>query len=339
MLISVFFGCETADDLGIQYDLGTDANVRFQEFTLPATNIFIDSLRTDVNNSLRIDTDRRVLVGTYSDALTGSTTAEGYFSMTYDDGPLPRVRATSDEPNPADTIAVDSIVFYFETITTIPKSGSVLQEFSVHELEDSLRSSAVYLSSLRQNPVTEIGSFSKSIDAVNDTLHSFKMSDTYAQTFFAQLSDIAGDSTKSIATTVFKSLGFIPGASSESISAINLSSDTTKMIIYSSPISNNDTTYLTEFRLNGKSYSYLERDRAGSSFDGITEFENFDLSDGRTVIDPLAGINAVFSISELEDFFINNSNILINNASLEFEYEPEVGRDSLSNFYEFFQEV
>ena len=58
ILIPVFFGCDTQDDLGIQYDLGSDANVKFVEFTLPASNIYLDSLRTDGEN--------RILVGKFS---------------------------------------------------------------------------------------------------------------------------------------------------------------------------------------------------------------------------------------------------------------------------------
>ncbi|MEQ9007333.1 MAG: hypothetical protein RLP12_05580, partial [Ekhidna sp.] len=81
MLIPVFFGCETQGDFGIKYPLEIDANVKYVEFTLPATNIYLDSLRTDGEN--------RILVGNYSDLLTGSVSAEGYFNFTYEKGPLP----------------------------------------------------------------------------------------------------------------------------------------------------------------------------------------------------------------------------------------------------------
>ena len=85
---------------------------------------------------------------------------------------------------------------------------------------------------------------------------------------------------------------------------MNLGSDTTRLILYSSPIGTKDTTYLTYFRLTGKHYSYLDRDRNGSSYDGIVGFQNFDLSSsGNTIIDPLAGLSTAFSVTELEDFF------------------------------------
>ncbi|MEO9482328.1 MAG: hypothetical protein ABJG47_02740 [Ekhidna sp.] len=329
ILIPVFFGCQTGDDLGIQYDLGSDANVNFQEFTLPATSIYIDSLRTD--------SETTVLVGNYSNTVTGAISAEGYFNIFYEEGPLARKRATSSEPNPEDTLKLDSIVVMFESNAIIPQSGSVFQEFSLYELQDSLENSAIYLSRLKQTTATQIGSYSQIIDPLKDTLHSFKLNGVYAQTFFDQISDIAGDSTKSIATTTFKSLGLIPGGSSESILSLSLTSDTTRMIVYSSPIDNNDTTYLTFFQFNGKKYTYLDRDRSGSSFDGIVEFEDFDLPDGKTVMDPLAGINTAISITSLEDFFDQNRNILINNATLEFEFESEVDRDTLANFMSFFR--
>lgn len=330
ILIPVFFGCETGDDLGIQYDLGSDADVKFQEFTLPATNIFIDSLRTDVES--------RVLVGSYTDALTGTTTAEGYFNIFYEEGPLPTKKATSSEPNPEDTLKLDSIVVMFESNVSIPRAGTAVQEFSLFELEDSLQTTAIYLSRLKQNPINLMGTYSsRTIDTETDTLYRIKLDGTYAQTFFDLLSDIATDTTKSISTTTFKSLGVIPGPSSTGITSLNLVSDTTRMIVYSSPVNNNDTTYLTSFQFNGKRYSYLDRNRTGSSFDGINEFENFDLPDGRTILDPLAGIHAVFNVSVLEDFFNQNRNILINNATLEMDYDSEVERDTLYNFMNYFR--
>ena len=62
ILIPVFFGCETQDDIGVQYELDSDANVKYVEFDLPATNIYLDSLRTDGEN--------RILVGLQNDPLT-----------------------------------------------------------------------------------------------------------------------------------------------------------------------------------------------------------------------------------------------------------------------------
>ncbi|MEO9869935.1 DUF4270 family protein [Ekhidna sp.] len=329
ILIPVFLSCETNQDLGINYELESNTNVKFVEFTLPATNIFLDSLRTDGEN--------RILVGTFNDPLTGSVNAEGYFQFLYEGGPFPRKRQTSGEPNPPDTLQLDSIIVTFESNAVIPQSGSSFQEFKLVELQDSLESSAVYLSNLQQIPATEIGTYSSTINTLLDTLYRIKLEDDYANSFFDLIGDITADSTQLVITTIFQSLGVIPGASSESIAALDLASDTSRLIMYSSPADPDaeDTTYLTTFRFTGKNYSYLDRDRTGSSFDGIVENANFDLASNQTLIDPLSGISTAFSITPLEDFFRENGNILINNATLAFEFESENDRDTLVSFINF----
>lgn len=326
ILIPVFFGCDTQDDLGIQYDLGSDANVKYIEFTLPASNVYIDSLRTDGEN--------RVLVGNYSDPLTGSASAEGYFQFFYEQGPLPR-----GEKDESDTLKIDSIIFTVEASSIMPQRGNSFQEFGLYELQDSLENTAIYLSSLKQTPTTEIGTFSSSINTVLDTVYRLKLDATFSQNFFDQLSEIGGDPDQSISSTVFKSLGLIPGSLSESIASFDFTSDTSRMIVYTSPIPPviKDTTYRTYFRFTGKNYTYVERDLSASEFNGITENQNFDLSSGKTIIDPIMGLSTAFNLAALEDFFDENRKIIINNAIVSLEFEAENNRDTLIDVMSFFR--
>lgn len=331
MLIPVFFGCETQGDLGINYPLDTNANVKFVEFTLPATNIYLDSLRTDGEN--------RILVGNYNDPLTGSVSAEGYFQYFYEVGPLPSAKSSDSSPSPLDTLKIDSVVLVLETGAIIPQRGTSFQEFTIHELQDSLKSSAIYLSNLKQESANEIGSYSKSINVALDTLYRVKLNDAFKLTFFERIKEISKDPSQFIGSAIFKSLGLIPGSSSESIASFNLASDTSRLIMYTSPTnpSSKDTTYLTYFRFSGKNYSYLNRDRSGSSFDGIEENSDFDLPTNQTVIDPLSGISTAFSLNQLQDFFNENRRILISNATVSFEFESENNRDTLVSFMNFFR--
>ncbi len=336
MLIPVFFSCETNNDLGIKYELDSDASVRFVEFVLPSTNIYLDSLRTDGEN--------RILTGNHTDPLTGSVSAEGYFQFFYEEGPMPRAKET--DGSTVDTLKIDSIIVTLESSTIIPQITSSFQEFRLHELQDTLESAAVYLSRLQQVPANEIGIFSNSINPALDTLYRVKLTDDFSQEFYSQLSEIAGNTQKNINTTTFKSLGLIPGASSESITSFDLTSDTSRMVIYSSPIDPEakDTTYLTSFRFTGKNYTYLDRDRSGSSYDGIPENQNtsiedrdFDISSGQTIIDPLFGLSTAFSLDSLNNFFLENPAILINSAITSFEFEEDLNRDTLINFMNFFR--
>ncbi|MEQ8906373.1 hypothetical protein [Ekhidna sp.] len=331
MLIPVFFGCETQGDFGIKYPLEIDANVKYVEFTLPATNIYLDSLRTDGEN--------RILVGNYSDLLTGSVSAEGYFNFTYEKGPLPSAKSSDSSPNPPDTLQIDSVVLILETGAIIPQRGNSFQEFAVHELQDSLQNEAVYLSNLKQTVGVQIGAYSKSINVAHDTLYRLKLSDAFKLNLFQKISEVSKDTDQSITSAVFKSIGLVPGTSSESIASFNLASDTSRLIVYTSPSnpSSKDTTYLTYFRISGKNYTYLDRNRSGSSFAGIEENEDFDLPNNQTLIDPLSGISTAFSLHQLEDFFRDNRRILINNTFVSFEFEAENNRDTLVSFMNFFR--
>lgn len=330
MLIPVFFGCDSSDDIGVKYDLGTDAAVKFQEFTLPATNTYIDSLRTDG--------ETRILVGNYTDPLTGDVSAEGYFQYFYERGPMPRQRDTDDQTF-TDTLKLDSLVVILETSAITPNQGNSFQEFSLFELQDSLVSTAIYLASLQQTPTTLTGTYSGPVNTETDTLYRLKLNDAYAQSFFDNISSIAGDPDQSIASTVFKSLGLVPGGASGSIASIDLASDTTRLVMYMSPVDPEakDTTYLTYFRFNGKHYSYLDRDRSASPIASIAEYQNFDFPSGETIIDPVAGVTTAVSIAEITDFFDQNRNILINNATLSFEFKNETERETLTRFINFFR--
>ena len=147
LMIPVFFGCETSDDIGIQYDLASDANVKFVELNISSSNIYVDSLRTDGENA--------ILVGNYNDEIGGEISAEGYFALSYLGGPLPRAQEFLENDTlpdgsivkvlvtPEDTLELDSIRITFEASSSIANSANALQDFQVFQLQDSLISSAI----------------------------------------------------------------------------------------------------------------------------------------------------------------------------------------------------
>uniref|UniRef100_UPI0032ED27DC hypothetical protein n=1 Tax=Ekhidna sp. TaxID=2608089 RepID=UPI0032ED27DC len=330
MLIPVFFGCETQSDLGIKYDLGSEAGVKFVEFTLPATNIYIDSLKTDGEG--------QILVGKYSDSLTGSVSAEGYFNYSYESGPLPRAKSSSSNQNPVDTLKLDSLVLVIKVGSLIP-SLPTEQSFEVFQLKNNLDNNLVYLSNNKQDLDLKIGEFSTTISPKDDSVYRIKLDSSYAKSFFFQISNIAGDVGQSIDSYLFKPLGLIPNNDSKTISSVDLSSDTLRIFLYSSPISqeSKDTTYITSFEPIGKNYSHIDRNLSESEFSGISEKQNFDLPSGKTIIDPLMGLSTAFSLAPLKDFFDQNENILINNASLALKFEADENRDTLEIFLNYFR--
>lgn len=331
LLIPVFLGCETSEDLGLQYNLGSSTNVEYVEFVLPATNMYIDSLRTD--------NVQQILVGNYTDDIGGSLSAEGYFQFFYQTGPMPREEGTDANPITTDTLRLDSMVLTFESINISPLNTTSFQAFDVYTLQDSLINSAIYLSNLEANTDELIGSFSRSINTATDTIYRIKLTDSFAGSFFNQLRIIAQDPDRAAATEVFKSLGIVPQSTSESIAAFSTESDTSRLIVYTSPLNPDakDTTYQTVFRFNGKKYTYLDRSMATYGQSKNEDKTRFNLPGNETVIDPMYGLSTVYSVEPLREFMEQNNNIFINNAVVTYNLNEGVTRDTLINFYTFFE--
>lgn len=330
MMIPVFLSCETATDLGIQYDLDPGANANFIEFNLPATSIYIDSLRTD--------NEDRMLVGNYTDPIGGSVSTESYFQFFYQSGPLPREEQTQEMPVMEDTLKVDSVILTFEASNIIPFEGNAMQDFSVYTLQDTI-ANLVYMSTLKRNPDELIGTFSKSINTATDSIYRIKLLDSYAERLFETLGEIAQDSDRFVVTTNFESLALIPNGPSTSIATMLPNSDTSRLILYSSPVDPEaeDTTYVTSFQFNGAEYTYIDRSSATYGQSEAEDRTRFDLPGNQTIIDPLYGISTVYSIAPLREFFTQNPNIYINNATVYFELEDLNQRDTLFNFFTFFE--
>lgn len=328
LLVSVFLGCETQEDLGIQYELESNARVQFIEIGLPSSNYYIDSLRTD-NEGL-------IVVGNDNDEQIGTLTAEGYFTMTYREGPLPRAKNSSTNIT-SDTLKVDSVVLILESFDMTPRRVGFFQEFILSDLQDTLETRATYLASFRQTPNSEVGVFSDLINSAVDSVITVSFNDQYAQLLFDNLSDIAGDTLKSINTAEFPSFGLTPSNNSTGLTVFNMFGDSTEIVVYSSPVDPNraSRSYQTFFNLNAKSYSFINRNRTGSSFEGITEGEDFTLPNGETYIDPIRGISTTFSLDSLIAFFNENERIIVNNATLSFDFEAENGQDTLTSFTTF----
>lgn len=328
LMIPVFLGCETSEDPGIDYELDSNASVKFVEFILPAENIYIDSLRTDGENKL--------LVGNYTDPIAGTVSTEGYFQFFYESGPLPRPLITEANPIPTDSLTLDSAFLILEGNTSLSTGALGLQEFDVFTLQDSLISSAVYLSSLELVKEQQIGSFSKEIQVQEQSLFQTRLSNDFSSSLFSQLGEISQDPSRLAASEVFKSLGLSPRSTSEVLTEFSLDSDSSRIVLYTSPRNPNtkDTTYITTLSLSGKNFSKI--DRSSATYGMQEDQATFSFSNGETVIDPLYGLSTTFEITQLNSFFNSNENIIINSAILALSFKEDVSRDYLTRFYSFF---
>ena len=330
LLIPVFLGCDASEDFGTEFNLDTDINVKLVEFELPATNLYIDSLRTDGEN--------RILVGSYEDPITGNITAESYFEYRFIGGTLPIAVTSESIPFPTDTLQFDSLLLEIVPIEYIPQSSTRVLSFDIMELEDQLVDNVVYLANKSENATRTIGSFQREANS-NDTLFRVQLDNTFGEEFFDVVSTVTKDSVVSIFSYDFIDVGLIPTSNSEGMTSINIADENTVLKLFMSPLSGIDTVYTAFFGLSsGPYYTNVTRDPFGTDFSDIEENENFDLPNGKLVVDPLAGITTAFELGELSTFFSDNPNILINTAVLEFSNDDFLSRDSLDIFRLYFRE-
>lgn len=326
LMIPVFLGCEASDDIGIPFELESSANVRFIELELPATTVFIDSLRTDSEN--------RILVGQFQDELTGLIKTESYFSMKY---------ASNNAPNGeiGDNFVYDSVRMSLLSPTSIG-NNSLTQSFSISLLPDTI-SNVVYLSSSKQQSIgDQVGSFETQVGS-DTNYFNFQLDDTFGNQLFRNVTNF----DPLLGSTDWPSLAIIPNANSEVINQIKLNADTSRIFLYVTDPGGatkftiiggdtlyNDTTYTVEFRFDlftSENPHYVNIDRSGV---------NTTLPGDINVIDVLAGVTTSISTEPLEEFINERidegQSVIFNNATLAFSFEEESGRDTLENFYAFF---
>ena len=342
-LVSIFFeNCNFNDNLGVKYELITDINTEFIEFDLSVSNTYIDSLRTDGEET--------ILAGSHNDPVTGSVIAEGYFSYSYEgEGTLPVTAQTSTNPNPTDTLTYSSVVLRLEITEMITSDNQDLLMYDVYELSDSLYD-VVYLSSLEQTRTNRIASFLGTFGTISDengdalkrvdsegdsivrTAIDIEWDDQHGRQFFNLISSLLKDSTRSLSGYNFKDLAIVPPQISQAILAeFDISTSESKIILNMTGQAA-DTIYSVEFPIESTAYTHLKRDRSGSLFENIENTKNFILQDGRTFVDPLFGIYTSIDLTSLVMFFEDNPGILISNATLVMNLaEDQTNRKTLVN--------
>lgn len=323
ILISVFYGCETSEEPGIEYPLNTNVNVKLKEFILPASNLYIDSLRTD--------SEGRILVGNYTDPIFGTIKAEGYMSLSYVLGSLPGNQILSG-------YVYDSARISIINTPSLITNGASNQSFKINQLIDTLQSDLKYLANLKKASFREIGSHQFSVlNSADTTYGNILLSNAFGSDLFQK-----GLENGTMATSDWPSIGISAGMDSELISSVLMSNDTSRLYLYiTSPdaireivnmdTSFRDTTYRAEFVFSTTNFTHL--DRSGSQFDGTPEKTDFDFADGSTMIDPLFGVSTSLNVDQLADFFEENENILLNDVTLSFEFDVDGDTSSqVTNF-------
>ncbi|MEM9339732.1 MAG: DUF4270 family protein, partial [Bacteroidota bacterium] len=333
ILISVFFGCDSAEDLGTEFNLDTNVNVNVIDFSLSATNILVDSLRTDGENE--------ILAGRFTDPLTGTVEAEGYIQYTFSGGP--------EETLPDDTLTFDSLVLEMEVLELVGDLGSPI-DLEVYELSDTLEP-VIYLATssevLGSSPVATFSGLAQNmfdldgnplINGDGNTRRSISIGfpNPYAQELYDQMKEVIDANNPPLTTALFKDLAIVPSLSASNLSNLSTNGEFSKLTFFMDD-PDDDSVYTADFPLSGTEYSNVSRDRSTSAFSGVVEKQDFDLADGRTVLDPLAGVTTVFSLESVTDFFGEAGQILINSAAFEFGFQDNLPRDTVDVFNLYFR--
>jgi len=302
--------------------------LKFVEFTLPATNVYFDSLRTDGQSNL--------LVGTYSNDVSGSVVATSYVEFRLKRGHIPTdsIRIFRF----GDTLALEDITFsaarlILDTDGVISNEDMVSQRLRLYELQDSIFSGVLYLSdrTIAKGSLVGEGNIDLDMDFVdfsNDTLYypiEIPIDDSFGTALFDNLVDNS---------TAVRPLGLaLESVVNNGIFSYNLLSDTSELILEMhgvlSDISNLqnykgslDTTLTVTFRmLTSNNFINIERDRSTSDFDLIEDRKELDPSVDFVYFNPLAGIHPKIDLTEFLEFAEQEENVFIQEARLSIELE------------------
>ncbi len=288
-IILVLFGCESSDE-GLEIVIDNRTIVAFEEFDLSTTNLILDSLRTDDGAT------NRVVTGKYVDDLLGEVTAKAFLKYRLTSG----VAIT-------DSSRIDSMVFSFKVDQVLKNNTNLLENFLIYELEERIFDDVIYLSSfesaLSRQPIDTF------VMRVQD---DGMLSKNFLNTYFGRYIESMLRGADTIVLGMTGELGIIPLDDSGNLVSLDLESDSSQFIIYSSDSAG---IYVSQFRFS-EHYSSLERNFSGSFTGGTTNLDTPSISEDFTVVNPIFGINTLVDLSPVIEFASANENIIINRAEM-----------------------
>ncbi len=340
MLITVW-GCK--EDLGIEVEPGQGRTEGTSvELTLPVSNVFYDSVRTDKTGIL--------LAGEYSDGEFGSLVGSSYFEYNFKSGLtslsqawIPKSLEDSEGniinyADSLDDLTFDGALLRLRLNNVLASTNLVNNEFVVHTLLDSIYDKAVYLNTRSIETDEEIGREVVSLD--------LDMVDFQSDTLTVEL-----DVTSTAIENVFKrllndglsnrELGLkVSSDMSNSLWSFVAEDDTTELQI---TIRGNvydtagiatirtDTTFTTVFSISGtRHFVNIQRERSGTPLEGLQHGDEFQLNEDEVVYFPLAGVLPAVEVSPYRDFAILEQTLIANLGEISIsknensEYVPYV---------------
>ncbi len=308
LLIPIFFACDDPSQLGLEVPDDDDRfDVAKVEFTLPVSTISIDSLRSGNSG--------RSIFGQINNSITGKTTATSYNRFNLAGGHFPD--STDVFIKAYLRLAIDDFKM------TSALSG---EEIHIHEAQDTLFESAVYLAN-KEIPYTPEPILSATFDFdptgdFPDSLLTFDLPADFSNTYYNRLyrasTDTSGNALDSLLREFFfrKPLVLVPGTNNMGLYSIDLADENTG-IFFQMENAVGDTTYTYRFDFE-EHFSHITRDRSASQLSDLTEeYVPSSQTDTYSYIDVMAGIYPKVSLKPLLDYIETEGKITVNSALLE----------------------
>jgi len=317
----IFYSCNETSEVGIDELLINQKEkikVHFIEIPLEVSNIYFDSVRTDVGS---------LYFGRNNDPIFGMTEATGYFQFTYEEGSDILIPGESSENYylPNQSSQLDSAVIYLKLNKTYGGSKYAEQEIVVYQIEDTLFSSALYTS----NKYTEISPPRGIIGldrfkTINDDILAIKITDKYGKSILNKIIDEASEFEF---TDYFRGLALVPGEENNQVISFDITNEESKLILYfNNPEEGNANSPAGDslqyvLRMNSplaKYYSYFDIDRSSSELsevDNINKNEKFNFQD-KIYWQSATGIYPIIDLGNYHNFLDTAENIILNKVEI-----------------------
>lgn len=283
--------CDEPGDLGLELNPGdSETEVNFQEFVLPASTFYIDSLRTDRGAN--------IIVGSNTDSIYGEITSETFLEISYESGQLP-----------LDCLEVLSAQLSFEIGEVLSLESVANLELEVRMLQDTIIPSRIY-SRDDAIPAEEfvLDTWNVTVD-VADSVVGIDV----GRRLYGLLWQGLGDAET--ISDIYFGINVRATDASDGLLALNIFADTTELIIHSKdPL---DTMYTTVFALENH-FNRVSRDRTGSRMAPLQQTgDSLDTDNGYSYVNGIAGTVVKLDLDPFLDFVNSQDNLIINKADIE----------------------
>ncbi|MEQ9231876.1 MAG: DUF4270 family protein [Cyclobacteriaceae bacterium] len=343
LVISVsilFWGCK--EDVGIELPPDVQrTEVKYAEFTLPVTNVYFDSLRTDSRGV--------AFLGEYSDEVYGSISSKVFTEYRFKSGDIVDEMTVDkgDFNETIEDITFEKAQLFLDITDALSSTNSIALQVEISTLADSIFAEGLYLrdSEILKNELIQSSTVNfdeiDTVDFTNQAEHlvTIDLSTEYSNYI---LSTFEEDSA------AMRPLGFVIEPNSGSgLLSIDMTNPSTEIgllmrgrLIDTLGVYKKDTLFTAvTFTLSSSASNYftkIDRDRSTSLFASSADKMEIEPVGDFVYLNTLAGLFPRIDLSPFIEFSESESGILFNRVTLEIAVEENpsfIPHQGFSQFY------